>query len=95
MTAFGPVKEEMLATARPPVFVCLIRPTTGAVGGGTEATAADDDGLLKHRCLPMSTGCAPGHIVSCGASWAARSRYEQRWKSVERQNLGIPWTSPA
>jgi len=64
--AFTPVTEEMLAAAGPPVFVCLIRPTAGAVGGGTTAIATDDDGLLEHR-LPANV-----HRLRSGAHCFAR-----------------------
>jgi len=64
MPAFTLATEEMLSAAWPPVFVCLIRPTTGTVGGGTTATATDDDGLLEHRWPANVHWLRSGHTVS-------------------------------
>jgi len=69
MPAFAPVTQKMPEAVGPPVFACLTRPSTGAVGG-TTATTADEDGLLA-RPLPANAPelCSGGTLfraVLCG-----------------------------
>jgi len=59
--AFARVTQKMPEAVGPPVFVCLTRPSTGAVGG-TTATGADEDGLLA-LLLPANAPelCSEAH----------------------------------